>query len=168
MHNAPPVAFPVGRFVWGRWVFVLALTLSASGLAFWQWHSHATSFMVWSAWVLWCQCAGATAWAAPKQVLSGGRLLWTGEVWLWQGEVVGPSPIDEEQALTVTVGLDNGSSMLLWIQAAPAESPHSFWQPGRMHCAWVSEAAMPSKWHGFRCSVYSRQMEVRQAQLPWV
>jgi outer membrane murein-binding lipoprotein Lpp len=27
---------------------------------------------------------------------------------------------------------------------------------GPWFCAWVSDQAMPSKWHGFRCAVYSR------------
>lgn len=158
MHNAPPVAYPVGRFVWGRALWVGALLLSAAGLSAWQWLSQSTSAMVWSAWVFGLVCASATAYGAPKQILSNGVLLWSGEAWWWQSGLGGAEHADEGdvegngEGWTLSVGLDLGSCMVLMVQ----RPPDGHRGRGPRMCAWVSEQAMPSKWHAFRCAVYSR------------
>jgi hypothetical protein len=162
MDNAPPVAYPVGRFIWGWLVYVGVLLASAAGLAAWQLQSQASSTMVWGAWVFWLMCALATAYAGPQQVLSEGHLFWSGEAWLWR-----PGPIadvfkDEDQRWNLTVGLDFGAAMLLLLRAGHAGSQGR----GPWFCAWVNEQAMPSKWHGFRCAVYSRPKATMQPQVP--
>jgi hypothetical protein len=167
MHNAPPVAYPVGRFAWGRVVFGVALALSAAGLLAWQLQSQNSGALVLSAWVLWLACAAATAYAAPQQVLSDGQLLWNGEAWLWQNgpddeAPAGEGPAGEDPGWVLVVGLDAGSSMLLLLQRRQeSQQGRGLW-----FCAWVSEQTMPSKWHGFRCAVYSRQ-KLAQQQEPW-
>ncbi|PIT72653.1 hypothetical protein [Limnohabitans sp. G3-2] len=152
MHNAPPVAYPVGRFVWGPVLLGGVLFLSAAGLMAWQWQSQASHAMVWGAWIFWAASAAATACAGPRQILSGGDLLWLGETWLWRSAVAADALSEEEQELNVAVGLDWGTGMLLLLQ----EEPTAQQGRGPWFCAWVSQQTMPSQWHGFRCAVYSR------------
>ena len=153
MHNAPPVAYPVGRFVLGRVLFAGSLLLSAGGLMAWQLQSQAPSDKVWGAWIFWAACAAVTACAGPHQTLSEGDLLWSGESWLWRSDWGSDALSNEEQGLNLSVGLDWGSRMLLLLQTAPTAHQGA----GPWFCAWVSEQTMPSQWHGFRCAVYSRQ-----------
>jgi hypothetical protein len=152
MHNAPPVAYPVGRFVWGWALFAGVLCLSAAGLTFWQLQSQAPSAIVWSAWFFWAICTAATAHAAPRQILSEGHLLWSGETWLWRSGLGSAALSAEDQGMNLKVGVDLGGQMLILLQSSPkAQQGRGPWL-----CAWVTEQSMPSKWHGFRCAVYSR------------
>jgi len=130
MHNAPPVAFPVGRFVWGRAFGVLMALLSAIGLLAWPMQAQTSTAEVLAAWAFWCLCVGGAAVWAPRQ-----------------------TPVDgEHQSLDVSVGWDAGDALLLFVRFQDAQgASHGSWA-----CAWLSAAAMPSKWHGFRCAVYSR------------
>jgi hypothetical protein len=159
MHNAPPVAYPVGRFVWGTALFFGALLTSAAGLCAWQIQSQASGVLVWVAWLIWAVCGTATAYGAPKQVLSEGHLLWSGEAWMWQSSLGSQDLADEEQGLQLTVGLDWGSGMILLLRTTHEERHAS----GPWFCVWVTAQAMPSKWHGFRCAVYSRPKAVMQS-----
>jgi hypothetical protein len=161
MHNAPPVAYPVGRFVWGRVLFGGVLLLSAGGLSAWQLQSQVSSAMVWFAWIFWLTCAVATAYGGPKEVLSNGHLFWSGEVWLWQSGLDADAFTKDDQDLNLTVGLDLGASMLILIQAGHETRQRR----GPWFFAWVSEQAMPSKWHGFRCAVYSRPKGLTPSQM---
>jgi hypothetical protein len=161
MHNAPPVAYPVGRFVWGRVLFGGVLLLSAGGLSAWQLQSQVSSAMVWFAWIFWLTCAVATAYGGPKEVLSNGHLFWSGEVWLWQSGLDADAFTKDDQDLNLTVGLDLGASMLILIQSGHETRQRR----GPRFFAWVSEQAMPSKWHGFRCAVYSRPKGLTPSQM---
>ncbi|WP_322992512.1 hypothetical protein [Limnohabitans sp.] len=154
MHNAPPVAYPVGRFVLGRVLLAGVLFLSAAGLMAWQLQSQAPTAMVWGAWIFWVLCAAATAHAGPQQILSQGELLWSGETWLWRSGLGTDAWSTEEQGFNLSVGVDGGTRMLLLLQVGPKAQQGR----GQWFCAWVSEQTMPSQWHGFRCAVYSRPM----------
>ena len=149
MHNAPPVVYPVGRFVWGRLLFLTVGVLSAVGLLSWQLQSLTTGPKLWAAWMLWAVCAGFAAWWAPRQTLTDGRLGWSGEAWFWQADA---DSAEQAQAVAVSVGVDTGQGLLLWLQPLNEEG-HA---QGRLLCAWLQANAMPSKWHGIRCAVYSR------------
>ena len=149
MHNAPPVVYPVGRFVWGRLLFVAVCVFSAVGLFSWQWQTLTTGPKLWAAWLFWAICAGFAAFWAPRQTLTGGRLGWSGEAWFWQAHA---DSGEQSQAVAVSVGLDTGQGLLLWLQPLNEEGRAQ----GRLLCAWLQARAMPSKWHGFRCAVYSR------------
>jgi hypothetical protein len=160
MHNAPPVAYPVGRFVWGPVLLAAVLLLSAAGLVSWQLQSQASSTLVWSAWIFWAACGAATVYGGPKQTLSEGHLLWSGEAWLWQSVLGEDALSQDDQGLNLAVGMDFGGGMLLLLQAGgELRQGHGPW-----FCAWVSEQAMPSKWHGFRCAVYSRPKAITPSQ----
>lgn len=150
MYSAPPVAFPVGRFVWGRALWLVASAVGAASLTTWQWTSGASGALVVAAWVFWAMCAvGAAAWG-PRQHLRQGRLFWSGEDWFWlpdrsvsQGEI---------QNVSLSVGFDAGFGLLLWVK----QTDEASLKPGPWVCAWFEKKAMPSKWHGFRCAVYSQ------------
>jgi hypothetical protein len=152
MHNAPPVAFPVGRFVWGRAVWLAMAGLGAVGLGAWQmWGQVAWSHVLW-AWGFWGLCVLGAAFWVPRQTLTGGRLFWSGEAWTWQAED-GHCPVGvAEQDLMVSVGLDWGGGLLLFVRGLDVQGQGC----GQWVGAWLSEGAMPSQWHGFRCAVYSR------------
>jgi hypothetical protein len=149
MHNAPPVVYPVGRFSFGPILLVAVCSLSAVGLLSWQIQSLATSAMIWAAWCVWGICVLTAALWTPRQALVGGRLGWSGEAWFWQadGDSAGYA-----QAVAVSVGLDSGQGLLLWVQPLNEQGRTQ----GRLRSAWLQAGAMPSKWHGFRCAVYSR------------
>ena len=149
MHTAPPVVYPVGRFVWGRLLFVAVCVFSAVGLFSWQLQTLATGTNLWAAWLFWVVCALSVALWAPRQTLTGGRLGWSGEAWFWQAHA---DSAEQSQAVAVSVGLDTGQGLLLWLQPLNEEGGAH----GRLLCAWLQASAMPSKWHGFRCAVYSR------------
>ena len=159
MHNAPPVDFPVGRFVGGRVLWMAAATLSAAGLIAWQMQSQVAPWQVAFAWGLWLLCGLATAAWAPRQHASAGSLFWTGDAWFWQGEQARSA---QAQAVWLTVGLDTGSGLLLWLQNVDDQGRLM----GPLSSAWLQADAMPSKWHGFRCAVYSRPKVHRVQQDP--
>jgi hypothetical protein len=158
MDNAPPVDYPVGRFIWGSVLFVGVLLTSAAGLATWQLQSQASSAMVWGAWGFWLICALLTAYGGPKQVLSEGHLFWSGEAWLWRAGPIAGVFKEEDQRLNLTVALDFGAGMLILLQACHETSQGR----GPLFCAWVNNQTIPSKWHGFRCAVYSRPKAIKQ------
>ena len=162
MHNAPPVAFPVGRFVWGRALMLGLACLSALGLVGWQVFGQASVGMEMLAWGFWAMCVGSAVVYGPRQALSQGGLFWSGEAWFWQvdsGEGPGQA---EDQRIEVSVGLDMGFGLLLFVRKLDEQGQGC----GRLVSAWLQERAMPSKWHGFRCAVYSRPKTVQNAADP--
>jgi hypothetical protein len=142
MHNAPPVVFPVGRFVWGRRVVWVLALCGASGLGFWQTHADVFGFK-W-AWAAWGLSVAAALFATTKDILTAGSLVWTGEVWLWRDAKGG------EVETQLRVLLDVGSALVLVLLPvdAPWHLSHRF--------AWVHGCDAPQMWHGMRCAVYSR------------
>lgn len=149
MHNAPPVFYPVGRFVWGRWLLIGLCVLSAAGIVHWQMQSLTTEPKVWSAWLFWCICTLSAALWGSRQILTEGQLGWSGESWYWRadGDAAGRT-----QSVAVSVGLDTGRGLLLWLQPLDEQDR----SVGRLLSAWIEEGGMSSKWHGIRCAVYSR------------
>ena len=143
MHNAPPVVYPVGRFVWGARVG-LALAVSAAAVltAWLGWTDAGPAAWGWSLWG-WGGAAAGTLWLLPREFLQQGELVWDGEVW----HHAGPSGEDAPIALSLT--FDGGRFMLLAI-AAPAGD----WRAWPRH-ALLRQSDMPTHWHGFRCAVYS-------------
>ena len=148
MYNAPPVVFPVGRFLWGRvaWLGTVLVLVSAGGLWAWSHLAQISTEQSIAAWSLWCICGVGAAVGGSRQTLSDGRLFWNGQTWSWLPQS------GQERSLQLTVGLDLGDGLLLFLRLDKG-SGQGF---GHRVCVWVSKAAMPSNWHGFRCAVYSR------------
>jgi hypothetical protein len=141
MHNAPPVVFPVGRFVGGRWVMLTLAMLGGLGL---MWQPHFPLFNL-PPWALsgWGLLLLAAIWATRVDHWQTGTLVWTGEVWLWR------SPQGQEREVRLQVVLDMGSAMGL---ALSLQATHRF---ALKRFVWLSQADLPVLWHGFRCAVYS-------------
>ena len=157
MHNAPPVVYPVGRFALGRFLLVAVVVLSALGLLSWQMQSLATGLKLWAGWGFWGACVGSAVLWAPRQTLTGGRLGWSGEAWFWLAKA---DTAEQAQTVVVSVGLDTGQALLLWVRKVDEQGRAQ----GLLHSAWLQAGAMPSKWHGFRCAVYSRPKTVVQSE----
>ncbi len=149
MHNAPPVVYPVGRFVWGRRVAWLLALVGAAGLLAWQAGSQATMGKVVLAWCVW-SLSLAVAWGSlAHECSASGHLSWDGESWLWRDDA------GHVQTVDVQVLLDVGHAICLRYEGSKLLSQESC----RAQWAVLQAAAMPSSWHGFRCAVYSRPME---------
>jgi hypothetical protein len=141
MHNAPPVVFPVGRFVWGRWVMLALALLGGVGLL---WHPHFPVLQV-HPWALsaWGLLLLAALWATRADHWQTGSLVWTGELWLWR------DPQDHEWEVSLQVVLDTGSALGL------ALTPQRSGVISLKRFVWFSQGDLPVLWHGFRCAVYS-------------
>lgn len=146
MHTAPPVAFPVGRFVWGRAAGMLMALLSALGLLLWHKQTQTSGTQLFAAWAFWALCLSGAALWAPRQTLGNGVMFWNGQAWFWQ------SHSGEDHKIELSVGWDFGGALLLFVRLQDEQAQGR----GAWTCAWLSQTAMPSKWHGFRCAVYSR------------
>ncbi|PVE41632.1 hypothetical protein H663_016185 [Limnohabitans planktonicus II-D5] len=144
MHNAPPVVYPVGRFVWSWGLGLLWAFGGALGLSQWQLASSVTLITVISAWLVWSLCLMLAALCWRRERLNSGQLVWSGEQWLWR-DVKG---VETAQALKPL--LDVGDAMVVCIRPSGA----TFGQAS--HMVWLHRQSMPHDWHGFRCAVYSR------------
>lgn len=162
MQNAPPVAFPVGRFVLGRAVWFGAVSLSALGLLGWQVWGNVAQEWASLAWLFWCVCVCTSAGWAPRQSLLGGRLFWSGEAWFWQADDADGHT--ELHSVSLSVGLDSGSGLLLWVRLLKDDGPIAQ-KLGPLKYVWLQASTMPSKWHGFRCAVYSRPMTIPLSEM---
>ena len=149
MHNAPPVVFPVGRFVWGHRIFWLLALAGGVGLLIWQVGSQAATVQVMLAWCVWCLSL-VVAWRCwVHECSDSGHLSWDGESWQWIDAT------GRAKTVAVQVLLDMGHAICLRYEVSTGLSQEA----SRPQWAMLQEAAMPSSWHGFRCAVYSRPME---------
>ena len=149
MHNAPPVVYPVGRFVWGLRLALCLAGVTLGVLLGWLVWTQASAFhAVWAACVF-MAAALCTAWCLPREFLQTGELAWDGETWH------APLPQGGDGPVHVVLTLDGGHFMLVSLRTT--EQPGCL--TGTQH-ALVRSADMPSRWHGFRCAVYSRRTAV--------
>ncbi len=145
MNNAPPVVFPVGRFVWGPWILLLLAFGGAMGLLFWQMQAHNDSIL-W-VWTVWCCCALAALFAWRRERLTTGRLVWSGDTWWWRDAE------GREFEIQIQVLADFGTALWVGFRTMPASAGF------KTRFAWMDSREMPALWHGFRCAVYSRPIK---------
>ena len=149
MHNAPPVVFPVGRFVWGqRWLAGLALLGMLADLCWFFWAGPPAWLLVGVllSWVL-CIALAFALWRHER--LEAGHLIWSGGDWLWRAHGQAERPV------AVTLVWDASHAMLL----AVAEPQAARLPPRLTRYAWLTQQEMPTAWHGFRCAVCARPGE---------
>ena len=150
MQNAPPVVYPVGRFAWGLRLACVLAFLTAGVLVLCLWWASAT-LCAWLA-AVWGLAAIGALQAGRREWVQQGELAWDGERWHGLGFCGHDAPIQ------LSLTLDVGRCMLVsW----PARSDEPGW-PRTQH-AWLCAVDMPSRWHGFRCAVYSRRAAGGQA-----
>ncbi len=149
MHNAPPVVYPVGRFVWGRWFLGSLALMGAFGLYFVQ-SLRVTDSLPWTwMWALWAVLVMVSVIICFKERLSEGSLAWSGESWCWRDTG------GHEAGIQLVVLADFGSA--LWVAVRMLNN--AGWPTQRF--AWMESREMPQAWHGFRCAVYSRPRSER-------
>lgn len=145
MHNAPPVAVPVGRFVWGhRIVLILALSSALvcgpAALRGWQSGSLVSCVLIGIAWLM---AAGGSWWAFRREFLAPGELSWDGADWWYR--VHGGSA----QQVSVRLRWDAGKTMLLGLRATESAGHLDRY-------IWLQARQAPQQWHALRCAVHGR------------
>lgn len=141
MHNAPPVAYPLGRSHFqgaalvGLWLAGLLVTVGwwlAAPAFDWR-HGIAMAAVV---------AVGTAAWLRWRNAPIG-QLRWDGQVWLWEsaaypsGMPVRALSVALDLQRTLLLRLDNHDHASLWL--------------------WAHRAALPERWLDLRRAVYSRR-----------
>lgn len=141
MHNAPPVAYPLGRSHFQGWV--LAGSWLAGLLVTLAWWRVGPGFD----WRIGAAMAalvgsGVAAWLGWRSA-PVGQLHWDGQAWLWesQGYQAGTPVLALSVALDLQrillIRLDNHDQAGMWL--------------------WAHRRAFPERWLDFRRAVYSRR-----------
>lgn len=141
MHNAPPVAYPLGRSHFqgvalaGLWLAGLLVTAG--------WWLAAPHFD-WRLGIAMAAvaAAGFAAWLGWRNA-PVGQLHWDGQVWRWES----PGYQAGTPVLTLSVALDLQRTMLLRLDN---HDKATLW-------LWAHRAAMPERWLDLRRAVYSRR-----------
>jgi hypothetical protein len=141
MHNAPPVAYPLGRSHFQG--VALAVLWLAGLLVTVGWWLLAPGFD-WRIGVAMATvaAAGAAAWLGWRSA-PVGQLHWDGQVWRWEspGYQAGTPVLSLSVALdlqrTMLIRLDNHDHVSLWL--------------------WAHRAELPERWMDLRRAVYSRR-----------
>jgi hypothetical protein len=141
MHNAPPVAYPLGRShfqgrvlagLWMLGVLILACWWSAAPAFDWRIGVGVGALAT----------AGLAAWLGWRNA-PAGQLRWDGQVWRWesQGYPSGTPVLTLSGALdlqrTLLLRLENHDHATLWL--------------------WAHRASLPERWLDLRRAVYSRR-----------
>lgn len=143
MRNAPPVAVPVGRFVWGARIAACLALITLIALLVWLWQTGAGVGHVLGLLLSWAVLAGLSAWAVRRQAWPHGQLRWDGQSWWFQAEgVVSAWPV------VVRAVWDGGLAICLRLQVGEQGVRQ------QMGYACLCAQDMPSAWHGLRCAVY--------------
>ena len=152
MHNAPPVVFPVGFLLLAGMPAALLALCAFLALVIWQVQAPTDPALLALAGLTWLLTAVLAVWWHRREWTGQGRLCWTGQQWLWT------DPQGREQTVSVHSPFDGGTCLLLRLRFSHQEIGAS--RAGRTRWAWMTERSMPSQWHGFRCAVYSRPVDV--------
>jgi len=141
MHDAPPVAYPLGRSHFqagalaGLWLAGLLVTLMwwlAAPRPDWRLAAATVAMLG----------AGALAWRGWSHA-PVGQLHWDGQVWLWES----PSYQSGTPVLRLSVALDLQRLLLLRVENSDRAT---LW-------LWAHRSAMPERWLDLRRAVYSRR-----------
>jgi hypothetical protein len=141
MHNAPPVAYPLGRSHFQGWVLAGLWLAGLLVTGLWCLAAPAFDWRIGTA-VAMVATAGLAAWLGWRNA-PVGQLHWDGQVWRWesQGYRSGASVLALSVALdlqrTLLLRLDNPDNASLWL--------------------WAHRAALPERWLDLRRAVYSRR-----------
>ncbi len=141
MHNAPSVAYPVGRCAFQRWVFAVICVTSGAVLIAWAWMQPLS--WVWGlAVVTWC-IAVVTGLHACRR--SMGTLSWTGQVCCWHGSSEGSDDALGEVRVAIDV---QGALLLEW-------TPLSADKPFATRWLWLGAENVPKLWQDLRRAVFA-------------
>jgi len=139
MRNAPPVVYPVGRFVWADRVWVGLAVLAVSGPVLWM-----DGYGGWRAWTIGGICLVAMVLSFGWQrteVLRAGQLSWDGRSWYLLD-----SGNTQDMEVQVALCWDTGPGLLLKVNARHQRMARYL---------WLSRLDEPQHWHGLRCAVHA-------------
>lgn len=141
MRSAPPVVYPVGRFVWGVHALVVLGALGfvlcwpmGDWMPVWTWWH-------WSLPWLWLACLLLALWLWRLEILGTGSLVWDGQTWWLEPSLQGCA-----EPIAVTPCWDAGHGLLLRIGV-----PRRRWS----RYAWLNASQHPQHWHALRCAVHA-------------
>ncbi len=141
MHNAPSVAYPVGRCAFQRWVFAVICVISGAVLVAWAWMQPLS--WVWGlAVVTWCIAVVTGLHACWRSM---GTLSWTGQVWCWHGSSEGSDDALGEVRVAIDV---QGALLLEW-------TPLSADKPFATRWLWLGAENVPKLWQDLRRAVFA-------------
>lgn len=139
MRNAPPVVYPVGRFVWADRVWLVLAVLAVSGPVLLM-----DGYGGWRGWTLGSIClitlVLSLGWRRIE-VLRAGQLSWDGQSWylLDSGQT-------RDIAVQVLLCWDSGTGLLLKVSARHQRVARY---------VWLNRLDRPQQWHGLRCAVHA-------------
>ena len=139
MRSAPPVVYPVGRFVWADRVWLVLAAVAVSGPVLWI-----DGYGGWRAWAIVGTCLLALALSLDwrrAEVLRGGHLSWDGRSWHLLD-----SGLAQDIEVQVALCWDSGPGLLLKVRARHQR---------RVRYAWLSHLDEPQQWHGLRCAIHA-------------
>ncbi|MDP1564871.1 MAG: hypothetical protein Q8L91_01230 [Polaromonas sp.] len=141
MHNAPPVAYPLGRSHFQGWA--LAGFWLAGLLVILGWWLGAPGFDWRIGWALAALvAAGVAAWLGWRNA-PVGQLHWDGQFWRWES----PGYQTGTPVLALSVALDLQRILLIRLDN---HDHASMW-------LWAHQSACPEHWLDLRRAVYSRR-----------
>lgn len=143
MHNAPSVAYPVGRCAFERWLYI-AFMIATCGV--WLLWAIVQPLSVWLCLGLSC-VLGAVLWGWTVLQIPKAILYWNGEAWFFHEENSKSGPYQLGQP---DVCMDFQHILLLRWQ------PSSELQIAAIRWLWVSRASEPIRWQDLRRAVYGR------------
>lgn len=147
MRSAPPVVYPVGRFVWRRpAAFGLLVLLSVWIWQPWQAERPRDGLLLWGSVALQCLLLWRLGWLIRSPIREIRHVQWDGEHWHCETA--------SGQWLPAFLEVHADLQRCLWMvvnvgSSSGSEGAQRFWI-----CARAS--AKPGAWHGFRCAVYFR------------
>ncbi|MDO8387047.1 MAG: hypothetical protein Q7T13_11690 [Polaromonas sp.] len=141
MHNAPPVAYPLGRSLFQGWALAGLWLAGLLVTAFWWLAGPGFDWRTGLA-VAAVVAAGVLAWLGWRSA-PVGQLHWDGQAWFWEspGYQAGTPVLALSVALdlqrTLLIRLDNHDHASMWL--------------------WAHRSAFPERWLDLRRAVYSRR-----------
>jgi hypothetical protein len=141
MHSAPPVAVPVGRFVWGWRISAALAVVSGLALCLWRWLYPVGAMPSLALACGWLALLLLSALAWRREAWPAGQLRWDGQAWCFEQTGDGQVPF----AVDVRLVWDGAAALCLRLSATGPTGPRGF--------VWLRACDMPLQWHALRCAL---------------
>lgn len=156
MRSAPPVVYPVGRFLWRRPAAFGFLVLLSAWI--WQpWLPNRTldGLMLWGSLALQCLLVGRLGWWIRSPAREIRQLRWDGSQWFCE------TTANDELPVVLEVHADFQRCVWLSVKRGVASTAEG----AQRWSVCVRASDKPAVWHGFRCALYCRQQRADEVIL---